>query len=381
MNNLNSTNGSFYIRKESNTIYVQATINGITYKKSTGKKVTPLNKKWIEKQDPLKVIMNILNIKEIVNNEISLEDFGLRVLNSDSNNRGIQTQKEYERILTKVITPYFKEFKFNDITSLDILEFLNYIAKKYSYDRAKRVKNILFNILETSHDEDLMKKNIIRTRMIQKHQFKKTIKNTQAYLVHEVKKMINFSEGWLKVFLELSIKYGLRTGEAMALKWIDFDLKRGYFKINRSMSKGLLTDSNENIHTNKNHLREIYLFPETLELLNIYKNFRPSKEWLFVSKNGKVFRESSTIANYHFKPFLKEIEIEYKTLYAMRRTYVSMMRQSERISLEDIQEVVGHSKGSNITDEHYNIDCLDDVHKQDKAKRKALVFNALINRV
>jgi len=62
----------------------------------------------------------------------------------------------------------------------------------------------------------------------------------------------------------------------------------------------------------------------------------------------------------------------------MRRTYVSMMRQSDKISLEDIQEVVGHSIGSRITDEHYNLDCLGDTHKQEKAKNKADVFNALI---
>ena len=103
-----------------------------------------------------------------------------------------------------------------------------------------------------------------------------------------------------------------------------------------------------------------------------------SKDWLFISKDGKPFKESNTIADYHFKPFLDEIGIEYKTLYAMRRTYVSMMRQSGKVSLEDIQEVVGHSKGSKITDEHYNLDCLEDKHKQEKAKNKANVFNALI---
>jgi len=113
------------------------------------------------------------------------------VLRSDSYNRGIQTQKEYERILDRVITPFFEHFKFDDITALDLLEFFNSVAKQYSYDRAKRTKNILCNILETAHDEDLMKKNIVRARVVQKHQFKKTVKTTQAYKVSEVKEMLN----------------------------------------------------------------------------------------------------------------------------------------------------------------------------------------------
>lgn len=378
-NQLVCSDGSFYIRKDSNSIYVQGTINGKHYKKSIGKKVTPLSKKWMEKQDPIQVLLNILNIKDESNNEITFKDFGLRVLRSDSYNRGIQTQKEYERILEKVISPYFKEFKFDDITSLDLLEFFNSIANRYSYDRAKRTKNILCNILETAHDEELMKKNIVRSRAVQKHQFKKTVKTTQAYTVLEVKDMLTKSEGWLKVFLELSFKYGLRTGEAMGLKWIDFDLDRGFFKIQRSISKGVITESSEVVHQNKNHLREIYMFPETIDLLKRFEMFRMSKEWLFISKDGRPFKESKTITDYHFKPFLKEIEVEYKTMYAMRRTYVSMMRQSEKVSLEDIQEVVGHAIGSKITDEHYNLDCLGDKHKQEKAKNKADVFNALID--
>ncbi len=372
------SDGSFYIRKDTNSIYVQGTINGKHYKKSIGKKATPLAKKWIEKQDPMQVLLNILNIKDESNNEINFQDFGLRVLRSDSYNRGIQTQKEYERILDRVIAPYFEKFKFDDITALDLLEFFNSIADRYSYDRAKRTKNILCNILETAHDEELMKKNIVRARAVQKHQFKKTVKTTQAYTVLEVKEMLNKSEGWLKVFLELSFKYGLRTGEAMGLKWGDFDLNRGFFKIQRSISKGVITESSEVVHQNKNHLREIYLFPETIDLLKRFKTFRMSKEWLFISKDGRPFKESKTITDYHFKPFLEEIDIEYKTMYAMRRTYVSMMRQSEKVSLEDIQEVVGHSIGSRITDEHYNLDCLGDKHKQEKAKNKADVFNALI---
>lgn len=376
--NLVCSDGSFYIRKDTNSIYVQGTINGKHYKKSIGKKATPLSKKWMEKQEPMQVLLNILNIADESNNDISLIDFGLRVLRSDSYNRGIQTQKEYERILDKVISPYFGQFTFDDITALDLLEFFNSIANRYSYDRAKRTKNILCNILETAHDEEVMKKNIVRARAVQKHQFKKTVKTTQAYTVSEVKKMLNESEGWLKVFLEVSFKYGLRTGEAMGLKWDDFDLDRGYFKIQRSISKGVITESNEVIHQNKNHLREIYLFPETIDLLKRFEMFRMSKEWLFISKDGRPFKESKTITDYHFKPFLKEIDVEYKTMYAMRRTYVSMMRQSDKISLEDIQEVVGHAIGSRITDEHYNLDCLGDKHKQEKAKNKADVFNALI---
>ncbi len=55
------------------------------------------------------------------------------------------------------------------------------------------------------------------------------------------------------------------------------------------------------------------------------------------------------------------------------------MRQSEKIKLEDIQEVVGHKKGSNITDKHYNLDVLEHSHMIKKAEEKASIFNDILS--
>lgn len=372
------SDGSFYIRKDTNTIYVQGTINGKHYKKSIGKKATPLAKKWMEKQSPMQVLLKLVGVNEPESKKISFETFGLRVIESGAYNRGRQTQKDYEGIFKNVILPYFKNFELNEISALDIKEFLVTLPDRYCYDRCKRTKQILSNIIETAHDEDIISKNLMRTQLIQKFKFKKKPRKTKVYKVSEVKQMLEKSKGWLRVFLELSIKYGLRTGELMGLKWSDFDLERGFFVIRRSISKGEITESDIIVHENKNHLREIFLFPETIYMLKSYANFRPDNEWLFVSKDGEPFKQSKTIVDYHFKPFLEEIGVEYKTLYATRRTYVSMMTQSEKISLDDIQEIVGHAKGSSITLEHYDLDCLDDIHKQRKAQDKAETFNALL---
>lgn len=377
-NNLVSSEGSFYIRKDTNSIYVQGTINGKHYKKSIGKKATPLAKKWMEKQNPMQVLLKLIGIKENESKKISFEEFGLRVIASGSHNRGKQTQQDYVTVFKKVILPYFKHFEFDEIKALDIKEFLITLPDRYCYDRCKRTKQILANIIETAHDEDIVIKNLMRTQLVQKFRFKRKPRQTKVYKVSEVKQMLIESKGWLKVFLELSIKYGLRTGELMGLKWSDFNLDRGFFVVNRSISKGEITESDVVVHENKNHLREIFLFPETISIILTYKNFRPDNEWLFVSKDGRPFKQSKTITDYHFKPFLNEIGVEYKTLYATRRTYVSMMRQSEKISLSDIQETVGHAKGSDITLEHYDLDCLDDIHKQKKALEKSEVFQMML---
>jgi integrase len=380
-NNLICSDGSFYVRKDTNMIYVQGTVNGKHYKKSIGKKATPLNKKWVERQNPMQVLLKLIGVDINETKKTSFESFGLRVLRSNSEYRGEETQKDYESIFNRLILPYFEKIEFHEISALDVTEFLGTLQSKhgYCYDRCIRAKRVLANILKAAFDEQLMPHNVMSMQLVEKFKFKQTPRKTKVYKVSEAQQILSLSKGWLKVFLELSLKYGLRTGEAIGLKWSDFDLERGYLQIHRSISKGRISDVSVIVHENKNHNREIFLFPETIELLKSYTNFRPDDEWLFVSKDGKPFKNAKTIVDFHFRPFLEEIGVEYKTLYATRRTYISMMNQSSKVSLEDIQEVVGHVKGSSVTTKHYDLDCLEDVHKQKKAEEKSKIFNALLH--
>lgn len=376
--NIDCTDGSFYER--GGRIYVQATINGRTIKKSTGKKVDSINKAWMKRQNPSDVLLNIIGVeKEKKSKDISIEDYGFKIINATCVNRGIETQKDFLRILDKTIIPFFKFYNLKDVKVTDILELLKRTDSKFCNDRAKRVRSILNLIFTSAFEEGLIDKNLFSMQILRNHKFKRKPRKTKAYNVSEMRIILGNSSGWLKIFFELSFKYGLRTGECMGLKWSDFNFDNGYFRVQRSISKGIITESSELIHENKNHLRDIYLFPETLDLLKKYFNFKPDDEWLFVTKTGEPFLQGDTIRNYHVKPFLKKIGVEYKAVYATRRTYVSIMRQSEKIKLEDIQDVVGHRKGSNITDKHYNLDVLENSHKVKKAEEKARIFNDILS--
>ena len=162
---LSCSEGSFYIRNE--RIYVQASVNGKTYKKSIGKKATPLNKKWIQKQNPQQVLLKLLGINEnLEQKRFTLEEYGLRILKVTSSNRGKHSQDDYERIFIKQILPFFSNFNLNDVSALDILEFFKRIESKYSYDRAKRTKNILNTIFSSAFDDGLITKNPFLSQLV-----------------------------------------------------------------------------------------------------------------------------------------------------------------------------------------------------------------------
>ena len=89
-------------------------------------------------------------------------------------------------------------------------------------------------------------------QILRNHKFKRKPIKTKAYNVSEMRIILGNSSGWLKIFFELSFKYGLRTGECMGLKWSDFNFDNGYFRVQRSISKGIITESSEIIYENKN---------------------------------------------------------------------------------------------------------------------------------
>jgi len=370
------TKGDGVFKIRGNKIYVHGTINGKFYRKSTGKKVTPATKAWIKKADPLKVLAELIG-EQVLKVGTDLKSFGYEVLELTASNRGEQYQKDVIRAFEKRILPVFEHFKIEDIKPIDIVKFLESLKKELSNDRVKHIKNVFGLILDYAVDNEIIDKNPVRSKTVSQVDLTYIPENTQAYTPEEVNLLLEGAKGWLKVFLDLSFKTGLRTGEAMGLKWEDIDLEKGILYIRRSISKGVVTEQTEKSKSNKQHFRRIPLFESSLELLRKYYEVRPSDEWLFINKDGRFYRESKTIVDYHFKPLCEKVGVEYKTLYATRRTYATLMKYAGE-DFGKVQETMGHSKGSKITDKHY-IDprIIEAEHLKKEAERREALFKIM----
>ena len=182
------------------------------------------------------------------------------------------------------------------------------------------------------------------------------------------------SEGWFKVFIHLLFTTGARPGEIMALKWEDIDLENGVIFMKRNIHKGVIYEKEDESGT-KNHYRTIFLMKNTLALLQQYYELRPHNTWLFTSRYNKPYSEPRNITQYHFKPLLEKIGVKYKTIYATRSTFISLMLNSDA-SLETIQQTVGHKLGSRVTEEHYlDENVVDITERRDKVAKLEEVFS------
>lgn len=339
--------GKGWFVNEYNIIYVQGTVDSKFHRKTTNKEANKINLKWIEK-NARDVLLKLIDTKQDTKKSF-FSDFAYEVLEVTKHRRNEASQKDYKQKLEKYIIPYLKEFRLDDIKAMDIEKWQNSIKPLFnSTVSPKRCRDILGMILDKAVANDIISKNPVKYA----ETIKVTYEKTEPYTEPEVRLMLEHSTGWLKMFLLLALSTGLRTGEVIGLKWKDIDLNAGVINITRSVTKGIVTEQDENSDSKKNHFRTIDIIKDVAQALYEYKKECKSDEWLFTNKYGEYFKESKSIAVYHFQPFLNKLGIKYKTLYATRHTFTSMM-MNNGFDKAWVKDMLGHSKDSTITDKHY----------------------------
>ena len=294
-----------------------------------------------------------------------MKEFGLEILDLTKHNRSELEQRCAVSEFQRLVVPFFKSHTLETIKPMDIEKWQNSMLESYSTSTVRKVKSRLSMIFEKAIDNDLSGRNPVK----RSESVPLVSKKREIYTREEVKAILEGSSGWLQTMLYIAFGTGMRTGEMMGLKWSDIDLERGIIHVQRSIRSGRIVTSSKT----KNHDR-IVVMPETVwKKVAEYHRHRPDGEWVFVSRRGTPWYESSSIVHRHFKPLLKKLGIEYKTLYAARHTYISMMRNADEISKDTVQMTVGHKLGSSVTDDVYNTFDTTRLHKHAEAANNILI--------
>lgn len=329
-------------------VYVRGTVDGKSYKKSTKEKATKIYINYIKKNHR-DVLLQLIDKNKPKKMSTKFIDFGKDIIDLTSKDRNLNSQKAINYTFEKHLKTYFEHYDIEDIKPLDIEKWQNKLLENLSTASAKKVRDLLNIIMKKAHGNDLIAKNPCEFA----DKIKVNSKKTKPYTELEMKLMLEHSDGWLHLFLLLAFSTGLRTGELMALKWEDINFENGYIDLKRSISKGVITEADEYKSKIKNHERLIELTQVAVKTLSSYKiNTNTNSNWIFTSQTGEPFKESATIIKYHFKPLLFKLGIEYRTIYATRHTFISMMLNNG-FDKSWVKDMVGHSQSSNITEDVY----------------------------
>jgi integrase len=349
-----------------NALWVRGTVDKVRYQLSCSQKTTDYGfKNWYKRANPDKVLEELLKEFDQKKSESSsfvgkfdLEKFGMFIIDATKINRGEETQKDYERLFTKRIVPFFadpknkREYLLKDISkiaSLDCVALLNHLKTQLSDDRVKRCRNILTDVLDYAVEYKHLEVNPFNNKKIKRLvSFDTTPKSNKTYSTDEVKNLLENSIGWFGLFLHILFTTGMRVGEAKGIKWADIDFETGQLNAKRSISHNVIQEGDT---ATKKHIRTIQLFPYVFEKVKAHREIRLSDTWVFANGKGDFLGENHVLLN-QLKQLCKEIGIEYKALKPSRRSYASILYYSG-IDKKKIQENIGHAIGSNVTDKHY----------------------------
>lgn len=317
---------------------------------SLGIDATKKNLQTIEKDIYSLALNHYLKTNDIKNpNEIYLKDIAMEALDEEKDNRAEDTHEDYVKIYEKYILPVFGDMLLVDIKARHIKAWKNDLLneKKLSKSRFNKYYRTLNFIIKYVYINELIDKNPMELVDKKSKIFKDKPNQTamKYYSKQEIQKILDSATGWFKVFITTLLYTGMRTGESIALKWSDIDFLNNTITIQRNSRHGKVKNTTKTGITNVIDMAE-----PVKQILLSYVNEAPSLEWVFPNpKTLEPYWESKSIIKSYLKPLLKDLGIEYKTLYATRHSFASVMVENN-VPLTYVQKQLGHKRLSTTMD-------------------------------
>ncbi len=171
----------------------------------------------------------------------------------------------------------------------------------------------------------------------------------------EITKIINYFQEkhpTYSPFVEFLLFSGVRTGEAVGLRWKDVDLEKKIVTIAQSISRE--RGGYKKIRKRPKTLQSLRSLKMSERIYQLFIRINPEKntpdELIFKSPHGCIIDHGNFRANY-WKPALEKLEISYRKPYATRHTLLSEALESG-MTIPQVAAIAGHKDGRMIL-QHY----------------------------
>jgi integrase len=310
-----------------NILYVS--INGV--RKSTKLKYSKQNIKKFQSFYQDEEFFNSFNIKKSVPTVLH---FCSEVLNEKEKDLKRNSYRSYLNLYISRIEPYFKNKLITEIKPLDIYNWFKTFQDSSTL-------NTCYTIVKTAFEKAIINGYISSSPFIIKRPKLKSNYEINPFTYDEANLIITHAHKNLKNLVAVAFYTGMRTGEVLGLKWnkINFD----DFSI---MIDSQITLGKEDTPKNKSSIRCIDMIPQCEYYLKQQFKITGSFEYVFLNSFNKNFTSSSALKHLWVK-LLKELNIEYRSIYQTRHTFASNMISNGENPLW-VSQMLGH-KNLNTT--------------------------------
>ena len=281
--------------------------------------------------------------------------FPLQVL---GNNRKPKTVYFYEST-TKIIMPYFAGCSLQDISSIDIQKFLNYLRTDYPGRLQKglreksvhHVYNTLNLIFGYAEDQELISKN----PMAKVKAPKKEKKPVEAFTPEQAKEFFALLDGCeleFQCMMKLLLTCGVRRGELVGLQWRDIDHNAKTVSIKRNVSYTVKSGVVVGTPKTATGFRTIPLIPSVLSLLEELERQTVvacekdiSEAFIFPSKDNLFEPRTPDSVTRTLNRFMERNKLPLLSPHDLRQSCATLLL-ANGADIKSVQQILGHADAS-----------------------------------
>ncbi len=259
----------------------------------------------------------------------------------------ISTIEAYTVYFGKHINPYFENRELQEITPIDIQQYITYKMKNGRKDGKEGGLSLAsvrkhFSLLKQALNQAVIYGYISANpcapvKIPRKRS--RISKRTVLLTAEQAKQVIKAFDGHpLKNAVVLTLCYGLRRSEVLGLKWCAIDFIGNTLTINHTVVKNLTIEAKDTTKTEASE-RRYSLIPEVKELLQREKEHSKS-EYVLSWEDGRMFRPDYVTRG--FQRALKSHGLPTMRFHDLRHSTASILFDSGW-SLEDVKNWLGHT--------------------------------------
>ena len=201
-------------------------------------------------------------------------------------------------------------------------------------------------ILKYSFEKAILKGYISNTPFLIKRPKLISSYEMNPFSFDEAKIVINSAPDKLKNLIAVLFYTGMRTGEALGLKWENINFDNFSIKIDSQMTGGF-----EDTPKTKSSNRFIDMLPQCEYYLKQQFQISNKEKYVFLNDSNKPFSSSSVLQQIWSKILIKS-NVANRSIYQTRHSFASNMLSNGENPLW-VSQMLGH-KSLNITLEKYS---------------------------
>ena len=314
--------------------------------------------------------------------ERKLEEFKIRTLKKEVIPQKIFVNTYIEKWMETVKRPSLKAASFDrlertyltqikdsrvgrcqlgNITSMDVQGLINEKSRTLSYSSLKKIYELLNGCFEYAVICREMDFNPVRAvQMPKKENLNKKEKQMGVFSKEELTRIenvaaITYQSGEVRYrhtwFFLLLANTGLRAGEAIALRWDNIDLDKGFIHVKQNASVVKCRDGKENKYQvvittvkTKPGNRIVPCNEKALQALRALQDYQKSHHIHsdYVDCNDKGELLSQQTLPKILKAILKAADVPYRSVHSFRHTFATNLIQAG-VDVKVVSQLLGHS--------------------------------------